>query len=191
MVYCAPSTEMGRARLRGGGAPAPRTMALLDNAVRQDHATALLARASAEIAAALEQRSHRHGPDLPSAVPLALAADSSGGVDFLRTAFDLEILSEADGIVLAANEDHNLKKLRQTIINVLKAANDKGIRTLAFPPMGTGFYGVPLDVCARIMTETLGEYLGENTLINEVLICVQDTREEKPFQKYMTSRESA
>ncbi len=73
-------------------------------------------------------------------------------------------------------------KLKQTIINSLKLVDLKGIKKIAFPPMGTGFYGVPLDLSARLMFETITEYLSGDTDIDEVIICLLDNREFKPFQ---------
>ncbi|MCP4725755.1 MAG: hypothetical protein GY863_12000 [bacterium] len=79
-------------------------------------------------------------------------------------------------------EDLN-SKLEKTIINCLKKADEKGIKVIAFPPMGCGFYGVPLDVSADIMFKTIGDYLNGDTSIEEVVICANDNREYIPFQK--------
>jgi O-acetyl-ADP-ribose deacetylase (regulator of RNase III) len=68
-------------------------------------------------------------------------------------------------------------KIKTTIINSLKLADEKGIKKIAFPPMGTGFYGVPLDRSARITLHTLKEYLQGNTGIEEVFVCLNDNRE--------------
>jgi len=76
------------------------------------------------------------------------------------------------------------EKLRRTIQNVLQEADRKGVKRLAFPAMGTGFYGVPLDLCAQIMIETIAEYLRKSkTGIEDVTICVLDNRELKPFRE--------
>ena len=73
-------------------------------------------------------------------------------------------------------------KLRATMLAALQAAEQKGIKTLAFPPMGAGFYGVPLDVCARIMLEQIAGYLKGQTALEQVIICVNDEREFDAFQ---------
>ena len=67
----------------------------------------------------------------------------------------------------------------------LKLADLKGIKKVAFPPMGTGFYGVPLAQSARLMFETITEYLSGDTEIDEVVICLLDNREFKPFQEQL------
>ena len=73
-------------------------------------------------------------------------------------------------------------KLRTTIKNALKAAEKKEIRTLAFPPMGYGFYGIPLDTCSKLMLEVIRNYLSNVSSIEEVVICVLDNREYDAFK---------
>jgi O-acetyl-ADP-ribose deacetylase len=73
-------------------------------------------------------------------------------------------------------------KLRATVLSSLKAAEAKGIKRIAFPPMGAGFYGVPLETCARVMIEAIKNYLEGQTSIEEVILCVMDQREWVPFE---------
>jgi O-acetyl-ADP-ribose deacetylase (regulator of RNase III) len=80
------------------------------------------------------------------------------------------------------NEPDTEGKLRTTVVNCLKAADEKGLKRIALPPMGTGFYAVPLDLCARVMLETIKSYLEGQTGIEEVIICVVDQRELAPFE---------
>jgi O-acetyl-ADP-ribose deacetylase (regulator of RNase III) len=79
-------------------------------------------------------------------------------------------------------------KLRATVRAALEAADLHGIRQVALPAMGAGFYGVPLDVCSRIMLETIGKYLQtRHSEPLEVVICVNDSREQKPFESLFAS----
>ncbi|MFH1863186.1 MAG: macro domain-containing protein, partial [bacterium] len=64
-----------------------------------------------------------------------------------------------------------------------KAAAEKGIKRIAFPPMGAGFYGIPLPLCAEIMLNTMKGYLEQNDSFDEFVICVKDNREYEPFLK--------
>ena len=77
------------------------------------------------------------------------------------------------------------KKLRKTVENVLKEASAKGVKKIAFPPMGAGFYGVPLEMSARVSVETVRSFLEMDTSLEEVIICALDDREFIPFQKQM------
>jgi len=73
-------------------------------------------------------------------------------------------------------------KLRQAIMAALQRAGKMGIKQLAFPPVGTGFYQVPLDLCARVMVDTVTEHLEGDTNLEEVLFVALDTREFEPFR---------
>jgi O-acetyl-ADP-ribose deacetylase (regulator of RNase III) len=79
-------------------------------------------------------------------------------------------------------EEDTEGKLRLTVENSLRTAAAKGIKVLAFPPMGSGFYGIPLPVCADVMIATIVDHLSGDTAINKVIICVQDKREYEPFE---------
>jgi O-acetyl-ADP-ribose deacetylase (regulator of RNase III) len=62
-------------------------------------------------------------------------------------------------------EEDEEGKLQQTVKSALARAEEKGVKRLAFPPMGTGLYQVPLDLCTH-----------------EVLIVAPDNREFNPFK---------
>jgi O-acetyl-ADP-ribose deacetylase (regulator of RNase III) len=73
-------------------------------------------------------------------------------------------------------------KLRKTMENSLLQAEENGIKKVGFPPMGAGFYGMPLDGCARIMISTIQQHLSGECGLEEVVIFLADTREYTPFQ---------
>jgi O-acetyl-ADP-ribose deacetylase (regulator of RNase III) len=78
-------------------------------------------------------------------------------------------------------------KLETTVRNCLKAAEEAGIKEVAFPAMGAGFYGVPLEVSARITLDTIRQHLAGDTTIDNVVVCLMDNREYQPFQKQLAS----
>lgn len=80
------------------------------------------------------------------------------------------------------NEEETERKLRDTVTSALKVAEEQGIAQLAFPPMGSGFYGVLPAVSSRIMMETFKEHFEEKSGLEEVLIVVQDNRDFQPFE---------
>lgn len=98
---------------------------------------------------------------------------------------------KADYIVHAVGprfqEEDLEEKLKTTIQNVLTQAEAAGITRIAFPPMGAGFYGVPLDVSATITLGTISDYLMNETKIEEVVIFLLDNRDYKPFQQRLAS----
>jgi len=75
------------------------------------------------------------------------------------------------------------EKLNKTMQRVLNLAEEKGIKRIAFPPMGTGFYGISLDVCANVMLGAIRNHLSGISNLEEVLICVMDKREYTAFEK--------
>lgn len=79
-------------------------------------------------------------------------------------------------------EEDEEDKLRQTIQSALARAEEKGVKRLAFPPMGTGLYQVPLDLCSRVMVDTISEHLANGSTLEEVLIVAPDGREFDPFK---------
>lgn len=80
-------------------------------------------------------------------------------------------------------EEDEEGKLRRATENALRKADENGIKRLAFPPVGTGLYQVPVDLCARVMVRTVAEYLSNNTGLEEVLFVMMDEREYGPFAK--------
>jgi O-acetyl-ADP-ribose deacetylase (regulator of RNase III) len=80
-------------------------------------------------------------------------------------------------------EENMEAKLRTTILSSLKCAEEKGVKSLAFPPMGTGFYGIPLTVCAKVMLETIIHHLTEGSTLEKVSIVALDSREYQPFRQ--------
>jgi len=74
-------------------------------------------------------------------------------------------------------------KLRGATMSALARAAEKGVKTLALPPIGTGLYQVPMDLCARVMVEAVSGFLQNKTPLEEVLFVVNDEREYDPFRK--------
>jgi len=73
-------------------------------------------------------------------------------------------------------------KLRRTIVNTLRKADELSIARIAFPPMGRGFYGVPLTKSAELTVGAIRDYLTGETGIREVVICVNDHAEVAAFE---------
>ena len=74
------------------------------------------------------------------------------------------------------------EKLITTMKNILRIAEEKKIHEIGFPPMGTGFYGIPLELSARVMFNVLRDHLAGDANLEKVVISVIDQREFKAFQ---------
>jgi O-acetyl-ADP-ribose deacetylase (regulator of RNase III) len=77
------------------------------------------------------------------------------------------------------------EKLNTTMQSILRIAEENKIREICFPPMGTGFYGIPLELSAQVMFKVLKNHLSGNTVLEKVVICFIDHREHKAFQKVL------
>jgi len=86
-------------------------------------------------------------------------------------------------------EDDCEEKLRATTLNALKKAQENQLGKIAFPAMGAGFYGVPLDVCARVTLDAVREFWGHADHPREVVFCLRDSRELKAFQEHLKRME--
>ncbi len=74
------------------------------------------------------------------------------------------------------------KKLRKCMQSALQQAAGAKLKTVAFPPMGCGFYGVPLDMTIKVMLDEVRQFFATPSSIEEVIICVMDDREFKAFR---------
>ncbi|MEX1310969.1 MAG: macro domain-containing protein [Candidatus Sulfomarinibacteraceae bacterium] len=79
-------------------------------------------------------------------------------------------------------EEDERGKLERAVKSVLARAEENGMKRIAFPPIGTGMYQVPMDLCADVMVETISSHLANGSGLDEVLIVVQDPREITPFE---------
>ncbi len=75
------------------------------------------------------------------------------------------------------------EKLHRCVLSALAAANREGLRSIAFPPMGAGFYGVPLPLCASVMLEVIQGFARDKTSLEQIIICVTDQREFAVFRE--------
>lgn len=81
----------------------------------------------------------------------------------------------------AFQEESLEKKLLRTIENTLKLSEERGLKSVAFPPMGAGFYGVPLEQSAKLTLDTIRAHLEAGSSLKEVIVCANDARELRPF----------
>jgi len=84
-------------------------------------------------------------------------------------------------------ESDTEEKLLRTMMSCLSRAEEKGMKTLAFPLMGAGYYGIPPAVSARVMLKALHDHLAGDCGIQEVLICVFDTPQFNAAQAAMAA----
>lgn len=71
------------------------------------------------------------------------------------------------------------KSVRTAVKNVLKKADELGVQRMAFPALGTGTGGFPVERCVDILYDEILKHGEGTTPIQEVLFVLYD---EKPFQ---------
>lgn len=67
------------------------------------------------------------------------------------------------------------EKLKSCYIQSLKLAVKYGIKTIAFPSLGTGIFKTPITVGSKIAVETVREFLKNNDSIEQVVfVCFSE-----------------
>ena len=74
-------------------------------------------------------------------------------------------------------------KLRNATLNSLKLAEQRDIKSIAFPAISTGIFGFPKDRCAKIMLRTAFEYLKRGSKIEKVIFCLYDEETYRIFEE--------
>ena len=73
--------------------------------------------------------------------------------------------------------------LRSSTRNALLIAKAKGLKSIAFPAIGTGIAGFPIDQCAQVMLEEIRDHLGETTTIERVEMVLFDAGALASFER--------
>ena len=82
-------------------------------------------------------------------------------------------------------EEDTDAKLGATVRAALRRAEEARATRVAFPAMGAGYYGIPNDVCARVMLETIRAHLAQGSSLTEIIICVLDAPQFAAFESRM------
>ncbi len=62
------------------------------------------------------------------------------------------------GAVMGRDLQTDAEKIKNATINSLKRAEELGLKSIAFPAFGTGVGGFPMDICAKIMIDTVKNF---------------------------------
>jgi len=77
--------------------------------------------------------------------------------------------------------------LGDSTVNSLKRTIEKQLTSLAFPALGTGIAGFPLDRCAQIMLAEVRKHLNGPTSLQRILFVLFDEAAFKVFQRTLTA----
>ena len=74
------------------------------------------------------------------------------------------------------------KSLRTSPAHSLRLAAEHNLRTIAFPAIGTGVSGFPMDECAQIMLNEAVQHLKGETSVETIYFVLFDSRARETFQ---------
>jgi O-acetyl-ADP-ribose deacetylase (regulator of RNase III) len=74
------------------------------------------------------------------------------------------------------------KALRTSTLHSLRLAAERNLKSIAFPAVGTGVSGFPMDECAQIMLAEALQHLKSETSIETIHFVLFDTRSRDIFQ---------
>ncbi len=95
-------------------------------------------------------------------------------------------------IIHAAVMGQDLKtdaeKIRQATTNSLLRGGEFGIKSIAFPALGTGVGGFPLDDCARIMISQVRQYSAKKIGLDRVVFVLYDEPAYQAFKQELDTQ---
>jgi O-acetyl-ADP-ribose deacetylase (regulator of RNase III) len=74
-------------------------------------------------------------------------------------------------------------KLANAVLNSLKIAQKKQIKSIAFPAISTGIFHFPIKRCAEIMIKVCMDFLNKNKHPEEIILCLYGERSYSIFHK--------
>jgi O-acetyl-ADP-ribose deacetylase len=106
--------------------------------------------------------------DAIGSIPLGYAAITGGGK--LKARFVIHAASmQLGGRTTAA-------ALRNSIAHSLRIAAERGLKTIAFPAVGTGIAGFSMEECASIMLEEAAHHLKAEPSVEKIYFVLFDDR---------------
>ncbi len=108
-------------------------------------------------------------------IPVGYAAITTGGK--LKARFVIHAASMELGGKTTADS------LRSSTAYCLKIANERGLKSIAFPAVGTGIAGFPLKECAEIMLREAVQHLRGETSLETVHFVLFDETAKRVFER--------
>jgi len=109
-------------------------------------------------------------------IPVGYAAITGGGK--LKARYVIHAASMGLGGVATT-----AKTLRTSTAHSLRLAAERKLKTIAFPAIGTGVSGFPMDECAQIMLNEAVQHLKEGTSLETIYFVLFDSRARDVFQR--------
>jgi O-acetyl-ADP-ribose deacetylase (regulator of RNase III) len=113
--------------------------------------------------------------DAIGSIPIGGAAITSGGN--LRARHVIHAAS------MQLGGETTARALRSSTAHALQIAAERGLRSIAFPAVGTGIAGFAVPECAWIMLREVAEHLKKPTSLEKVYFVLFDAQALSEFQK--------
>jgi O-acetyl-ADP-ribose deacetylase (regulator of RNase III) len=113
--------------------------------------------------------------DQIGSIPVGYAAITTGGK--LKARFVIHAASMELGGKTTADS------LRRSTAHCLRIANERGLKSIAFPAVGTGIAGFPLKECAEIMLREAAHHLRSETSLEAVHFVLFDDAAQRVFER--------
>ena len=104
--------------------------------------------------------------DAIGSIPLGFAAITTGGQ--LAAKYVIHAASMGLGSLTTA------ETLRRSTAHALRLASERGLKTIAFPAVGTGIAGFPMKECAEIMLQQALLHLGNGSTLETIYFVLFD-----------------
>jgi O-acetyl-ADP-ribose deacetylase len=117
----------------------------------------------------------QHESNEIGSIPVGGAAITSGGK--LKARYVIHAASMQLGGRTTAHA------LRSSTAHSLRIAAEKGLKTIAFPAVGTGIAGFPMDECAEIMLRECVDHLRRGSSLEKIYFVLFDAASLKAFEK--------
>ena len=113
--------------------------------------------------------------DAIGSIPVGYSAITTGGK--LKARFVIHAASMELGGKTSADT------LRHSAGHSLRIANERGLKTIAFPAVGTGIAGFPLKDCAQIMLREAALHLRGETSLETIYFVLFDETAQEVFER--------
>src|SRR5713226_3202670 len=108
-------------------------------------------------------------------IPVGYAAITTGGN--LKAKYVIHAASMGLGSLTTA------ETLRRSTAHALHLAAERGLKTIAFPAVGTGIAGFPMQECAEIMLQAAAEHLRNGSSLETIYFVLFDEQARDVFER--------
>ncbi|HIC93264.1 MAG TPA: macro domain-containing protein [Anaerolineae bacterium] len=91
-------------------------------------------------------------------------------------------------VVMGQDRRTDAAKIRAATESGLKRAEELGIKSIAFPALGTGVGGLPYAEAAKVMIGAVREHLAGETCLEEVIFALYGEEAYKAFEQELARR---